>query len=375
MLASVSIRDEPVYRHRGILVDTARRYYSVDVIKKTLDVMAMSKLNVFHWHITDSQSFSMVLLSHPELAQKGAYSPLKVYYPEDIREIVEYGRVRGVRIVPEFDAPSHVAEGFQNTNLVTCSHAQPWGRYCAGPPCGQFDVTKPELYELLYEIYSEMHEMFGYPPQFHMGGDEVFVSCWNSSSEVREYMINRGWDLTESGYMQLWGYYQQTSLNLYRYVTESDVDQKPILWTSSLTEEDVIDEFLSPDDYIIQIWTTASGPSSQIPHLLEKGYDVIISNHYVLYLDCGFGNWVGSGNNWCGPYKPWHLIYDNDFRGMAGNRTSQVLGGEVCSWSEPTDEGTLDSRLWPRASAFGERLWADPETDFRGAEFRILLHR
>lgn len=132
MLAGVSIRDEPVYRHRGILVDTARRYYPVDVLKRTLDVMAMSKLNIFHWHITDSQSFAMVLLSHPELSQKGAYSPLKVYYPNDIREIVEYGRVRGVRIIPEFDAPSHVAEGFQNTNLVNCLHAQPWGRYCVG---------------------------------------------------------------------------------------------------------------------------------------------------------------------------------------------------------------------------------------------------
>lgn len=60
---------------------------------------------------------------------------------------------------------------------------------------------------------------------------------------------------------------------------------------------------------------------------------------------------------------------------MAGNRTSQVLGGEVCSWSEPTDDVTLDSKLWPRASAFGERLWSDPDTGFRGAENRILIHR
>jgi len=335
----------------------------------------MTKLNVFHWHITDSQSFALVFYAHPELSQKGAYAPHKVYHASDIKEIVEYGRVRGVRIIPELDAPAHVGEGFQNTNLVTCLHGQPWRSYCSGPPCGQFDVTKPELYELLYEMYSEMDEMFGYPHQFHMGGDEVHASCWNTSSDVREFMIDRGWDLTESDYLKLWGYFQDRNLNNYRYATDNDPDRKPILWTSTLTEEDVIDEYLSPDDYIIQVWTTGRGSSSHIPHLLEKGYDVIISNYDVLYLDCGFGNWVGSGNNWCGPYKPWHTIYENDFRGMAGNRTSQVLGGEVCSWSEPTDEGTLDSRLWPRASALGERLWADPETGFRGAEFRILLHR
>lgn len=125
-----------------------------------------------------SKSFAMALNSHPELARKGAYSPLQVYYPSDIREIVNYGRVRGVRIIPEFDGPSHVAEGFQNTNLVTCLHAQPWDGYCAGPPCGQFDPTKDELYELIRDIYSEMNDIFSHPPQFHMGGDEVYV-CSN----------------------------------------------------------------------------------------------------------------------------------------------------------------------------------------------------
>lgn len=353
----------------------------------------MSKLNVFHWHITDSQSFAMVLNSHPQLAEKGAHSPTRVYYPSDIKEIVEYGRVRGVRILPEFDAPAHVGEGFQDSNLVTCLHAQPWSRYCSGPPCGQFDPTKDELYELLRDIYSEMNEMFEEPPQFHMGGDEVWSSCWNSSSEVRSWMIDRGWELTEAGYLKLWNYFQEKALDIYRNITLDN--KRPVLWTSSLTEEEVIDEYLSPDDYVIQIWTVGTGGASQLPHLLERGYDVIISNHDVLYLDCGFGSWVGSGNNWCSPYKSWHLIYDNDFRRysnsiyklncpnhytifvfrMAGNRTSQVLGGEVCSWSEPTDEGTLDARLWPRASAFGERLWSEPNTNYRGAENRILLHR
>lgn len=128
MLSNISISDGPVYKHRGILLDTSREYYSVDAIKRTLDVMAMTKLNVFHWHIVNSQSFPMVLKSHPEIAQKGAYSPLQVYYPSDIKDVVEYGRVRGVRILPEFDAPTHAVEGFQNTNIVTCLYAQPWER-------------------------------------------------------------------------------------------------------------------------------------------------------------------------------------------------------------------------------------------------------
>lgn len=272
----------------------------------------MSKLNVFHWHIHDSTSFAMVLDSHPELSQRGAYSPSQVYYPSDIREIVEYGRVRGVRILPGFDAPGHVAEGFQDTNLLTCLHAQPWEMYCREPPCGQFDPTKDEVYDLLHDIYSEMNEVFEDPPQFHVGGDQVLASCWNTSSDVRDWMIDRGWELTEDGYLKLWSYFLEKALAIYRNITLDD--KRPILWTSSLTEEEVIDEYLSPDDYVMQVWTVGSGDSSQLPHILEKGYDVIISNNDALYLDCGFGSWTGSGTNWCSPYKPWHLIYDNDFR-------------------------------------------------------------
>ena len=75
--------------------------------------MAANKLNTFHWHITDSHSFPMYLNSLPLMHFYGAYSPDKVYKPEDIREIVEYGRIRGIRVMPEFDAPAHVGNGFQ----------------------------------------------------------------------------------------------------------------------------------------------------------------------------------------------------------------------------------------------------------------------
>lgn len=109
--------------------------------------------------------------------------------------------------------------------------------------------------------------------------------------------------------------------------------------------------------------------------LLERGYELIMSNHDALYLDCGFGLWVADGNNWCSPYKPWHAVYNNNLRNLAGEYQSQILGGEVCLWSSINDEQTLDSRVWPRASALAERLWAEPEETYRWAETRILYHR
>lgn len=145
----IYIEDKPLYPYRGILLDTSRNYISVPVIKRIIDGMSLSKLNTFHWHITDSHSFPYVSKSNPNLSRLGAYSPSKVYTPEDVNEIIQFGLERGVRILPEFDAPAHVGEGWQDTDFVTCFNQKPWQNYCVEPPCGQFDPTKSGLYDAL----------------------------------------------------------------------------------------------------------------------------------------------------------------------------------------------------------------------------------
>lgn len=331
--------------------------------------MALVKMNIFHWHITDSQSFPMFLPSHPELSSNGAYSAHKIYSPEDISDIVSYAKIRGVLVIPEFDAPSHVGEGWQDTDLVTCFNAQPWQVYCVGPPCGQFDVTKDKLYEYLDDIYNDVDEMFDHPDLFHMGGDEVKTECWNVSTELQSWMIDRGWNLETDDFMNLWGYFQDRALKIWETISESKV----ILWTSSLTDDARIGEFLNNDKYIIHIWTDGDAPI--VMELLEKGYDVIMSNSDKLYFDCGFGSWVGEGNNWCSPYKGWHRVYDNNLRNLSVGYEDQVLGAEACLWSSINDEQAMDSRIWPRLSALAERLWTDPDETFRDADPRMVLHR
>lgn len=141
--------DGPRYPYRGLLLDSGRNYIEIDAIKRTIDAMAASKLNTFHWHITDSQSFPLVSQSNPQLSKLGAYSRSQVYKPSDIAELVTFAKVRGVRVLPEFDAPAHVGEGWQDSGFVVCFNAQPWQQYCVEPPCGQFDPTKPALYDTL----------------------------------------------------------------------------------------------------------------------------------------------------------------------------------------------------------------------------------
>lgn len=216
-----------------------------------LDAMAMVKLNLFHWHITDSQSFPVVIKSHPYLSKYGSYSPTKIYTAKDIKEVVDYAYVRGVRVIPEFDAPAHVGEGWQFTNLTTCFNSQPWQMFCVEPPCGQFDPSKDKLYDILEDIYRELVDMFGNPDIFHMGGDEVSMSCWAESAELRQWMIDQGWGNELEDFMRLWGYFQRNALN--RLDKSVNGKSKIMLWTSTLTEEPYLLKYLDKERYIIQV--------------------------------------------------------------------------------------------------------------------------
>nr|QBG82656.1 beta-n-acetylglucosaminidase [Heortia vitessoides] len=367
MVRDVTITDKPVYPYRGVLLDTARNYYSVESIKKTIEAMAAVKLNTFHWHITDSQSFPFVVAKRPGLSALGALSPSKVYTKEDVRDIVRFGMERGVRVLPEFDAPAHVGEGWQDTNLTVCFKSEPWHAYCVEPPCGQLNPIKDELYTYLEDIYTEMAESFE-TDIFHMGGDEVSEKCWNTSEAIQNYMVQNRWGLDSDSFLKLWNYFQK---NAQEKAYKAFGKKIPIiLWTSSLTNYKHIEEYLNKDDYIIQVWTTGFDP--QIKGLLEKGYRLIMSNYDALYFDCGFGAWVGSGNNWCSPYIGWQKVYDNSPAVIALQHSNQILGGEAALWSEQSDSSTLDNRLWPRAAALAERLWAEPATTWKDAEYRML---
>ncbi|XP_055372401.1 chitooligosaccharidolytic beta-N-acetylglucosaminidase-like isoform X2 [Condylostylus longicornis] len=369
--AEAEIHDKPAYPHRGLLLDTSRNYFSVDSIKKTIDGMAMTKLNTFHWHITDSHSFPLVIKSRPDLYKLGAYSSRQIYTPEDVKEIVNFARVRGVRVIPEFDAPAHVGEGWQKTNMTVCFGIQPWNQYCVEPPCGQLNPTISELYDVLQDIYREMLEMFQHPDIFHMGGDEVSNTCWNTSEQIQNWMKERHWELNNDGFVQLWGHFQDNALERVDRVSESKLPI--IMWTSHLTEKEYIEKYLDKNRYIIQVWTT--GQDVKVKTLLQLGYRLILSNYDALYFDCGGAGWVNDGNNWCSPYIGWQKVYENRPKKIAGEYLNQILGSEAAIWSEQIDDTTLDARFWPRASALAERLWSDPDESWRKAESRLLLNR
>ena len=103
----IMISDEPKYNWRGLMVDTSRDYIPVKLIYETIDALMYNKMNILHWHIIDEDSFPLKLNSHPEMAQYGAFSQQEVYNTDEIKNIIQYAMVRGIRVVPELDTPGH----------------------------------------------------------------------------------------------------------------------------------------------------------------------------------------------------------------------------------------------------------------------------
>lgn len=103
VIQDATINDSPVFTHRGLLIDTSRNYIEVPLLKRIIEGLSYNKMNVLHWHITDSQSFPFVSNREPLMAIYGAYSPRKVYRPQDVQELVHYAQVRGVKLIPEID--------------------------------------------------------------------------------------------------------------------------------------------------------------------------------------------------------------------------------------------------------------------------------
>ncbi|RHY72467.1 hypothetical protein DYB38_012762, partial [Aphanomyces astaci] len=196
LVSKVTIKDSPAYKNRGITVDTARNFYSVEAVKRIIRTMALNKLNTFHWHISDSNAFPVESKTYPNLTAYGSYSASKVYTQADIRDVVKYAKTYGVRVVPELDAPAHAGSGWEwgpaagLGELTLCYGANPWFESCVQPPCGQLNPLNDNVYKVLESVHNEWLSLFD-SDVFHMGGDEVHVGCWNQSVAVYPFVKDR----------------------------------------------------------------------------------------------------------------------------------------------------------------------------------------
>uniref|UniRef100_A0A8C6LKT8 Beta-hexosaminidase subunit alpha n=1 Tax=Nothobranchius furzeri TaxID=105023 RepID=A0A8C6LKT8_NOTFU len=148
------IEDSTQFQYRGLLLDTSRHYLPVPVILKTLDAMAYSKFNVFHWHIVDDPSFPYQSRTFPNLSNKGAFHPVShVYTQSDVKRVISYARMRGIRVLPEFDSPGHT-NFWGRVKLLTRCHLHPSGTF------GPVNPALPSTYQFMASLFKEVASVF-----------------------------------------------------------------------------------------------------------------------------------------------------------------------------------------------------------------------
>uniref|UniRef100_A0A8C2WDM2 Beta-hexosaminidase n=1 Tax=Cyclopterus lumpus TaxID=8103 RepID=A0A8C2WDM2_CYCLU len=322
------IDDFPRFPFRGILLDTSRHFIPVHAILKTLDAMAYSKFNVFHWHIVDDPSFPYQSQTFPDLSRKGAFHPMThIYTQSDVRRVISHARLRGIRVLPEFDSPGHTKSwGKGQSDLLTPC-------YSGSTPSGAFGPVNPALpstYQFMATLLKEVSSVF--PDSYiHLGGDEVNFSCWKSNPDVRAFMQKMGFGVD---FTKLEAFYMENIVNITTFLNKT-----AIVW------QDVFDYHeLRSSPSVVEVWKDGCY-LCEVRRVANVGLRVILASPW--YLDQ-----PGPTHNWARFYTPLN------FSGTAEQK-KLVIGGEVCMWGEYVDATNLTPRLWPRASAAAERLWSD----------------
>ncbi|OSS52652.1 hypothetical protein B5807_02974 [Epicoccum nigrum] len=371
----VSVQDAPLYPVRGIMIDSGRNFISKKKIFEQIDGMALSKLNVLHWHIIDSQSWPLEIKAYPEMTED-AYSSNEVFSQDALREIISYAAARAVRIIPEIDMPGHASSGWGqiDQDLLTCQDSwwsnDNWATHTAVEPNpGQLDILNNKTYEVTGKVYKEIADIF--PDNwFHIGGDELFLNCNNFSSRAVEF-FNSGKTMGD-----LYQYWVDHALPNFR----AQANKTFVMWEDVVLSTDVAATGVVPKDVVLQAWNNGL---EHISNLTDMGYRVIVSSSDFIYLDCGYGGWVsndprynvminpnatdlspnfnwgGNGGSWCAPYKTWQRIYDYDFTfNLTDTQKSLVQGAIAPLWSEQVDDVVISQKMWPRAAALAELVWS-----------------
>ncbi|MDQ2770643.1 MAG: family 20 glycosylhydrolase [Bacteroidota bacterium] len=329
-LPEVDIQDQPRFAWRGLSLDAARHFLPVAVIKRNLDAMAAVKLNVLHWHLTDDQGFRVESKVFPRLHTVGSTDGL-FYTQVEVREVLAYAAARGIRVVPEFDVPSHTTSWIVAYPRLA-SNDSAYAPYRLWRTTNvAIDPTRETTYSFIDSLFTEMTTLFP-DPYFHVGGDENDGRNWRRTPRIVAWA--KAHHLTRADSLTLDKHRVQTYFNR-RVLTLLQARRKIMVgW----------DEILGPDlpkEAVIQSWRGKKG----LNEAAQLGHPALLSNGY--YLDLNYSA--------AAAYAADPLPADTP---LAPAEQKLVLGGEAAMWTEFADSILVDSRIWPRAAAVAERLWS-----------------
>jgi hexosaminidase len=330
---SVTISDSPRFVWRGLMIDAARHFQPIEVIKRNLDAMASVKLNVFHWHLTDDQGFRVESKVYPrlqELASDGLY-----YTQEQVKDIVTYASNLGIRVIPEFDVPGHASAILTAYPELSSKDGY---TYTIERFSGVFNPTlnpsKEITYTFLENLFNEIAPLF--PDEyFHIGGDENEGKHWDENEEIqafkKKHTLKNNHDL-------------QTYFNIKLEKILKKLGKKLMGWDEILTPS-------TPTTAVIHSWRGKQEglKQSTLIEAAKKGYQTVLSNGY--YIDRMLS------------VKHHYLVDPIADAVLTKEEGKRVLGAEATMWSELVTPLTIDSRIWPRTAAIAERFWSAKEVN------------
>jgi len=326
---AVSIQDKPRFAWRGLMIDSARHFQPMEVLKRNLDAMAAVKLNVLHWHLSEDQGFRVETKQFPELYQMG--SDGNFHTQTEIREIIKYAADRGIRVMPEFDMPGHATAWLVSHPEIGSGASGQTYKIERNP--GIFDPTldptNEKTYKLLEVFFKEMSALF--PDAYmHIGGDENEGKQWNANPKIQVFMREKGIKNNHE---------LQTYFNK-RLLVFLQKEGKTMMGWDEIFQPDL------PKDVVIHSWRGQKA----LAEAAKQGFQGVLSNGY--YIDLMFPA--------AQHYAVDPIAADTT---LTPEEQKRILGGEATMWSEWVSPETIDSRIWTRTAAIAERLWSPREVN------------
>lgn len=378
-----TVKDWPRFAYRGLHLDSSRHFWSVEEVKKYLDVMAIYKMNRLHWHLTDDQGWRVEIKKYPRLTEVGAFRSGTCvgkqfntsdgiryggfYTQEQIKDIVSYADALGITIIPEIDLPGHMLAALASYPELGCTGGpyDVWTRWGISPQV--LCVGKEETFTFLEGVLSEIVELF--PSEYiHIGGDECPKTEWQKCPECQAKIKELGLVSDDKA---------TAEQRLQNYVTSriqkflADKGRKVIGW------DEVLEGELAPGATVMSWRGSAGGIKAA-----KAGFDVIMTPNKFCYVDYYQLENKEAQPLAIGGYLPLSKMYSLDpYEQLDEEAQKHILGVQANMWTEyvATPEH-LEYMILPRIMALSEIQWSDPAsrdlerltTDIKGHQFRIL---
>lgn len=293
----LTIDDEPAFRWRAFMLDDARAFKGVKVVKQLLDEMAILKMNTFHWHLTEDQGWRIEIKKYPKLTEVGATRdstqlnwyesttfdgvPLTGFYTQkEIKEIVKYAADRHITIIPEIEMPGHASAAIAAYSWLGTSGEAIKVPCVFGVLSEAFNVADPKVLGFLEDVIDEVIELF--PSKIiHIGGDEVKYEQWKGSPVVQDFMKEKG--IGSPNELQVWftnHIYDYLQSKGKRMMGWNDITGDKLHHYHDSVEGDMRQKLSS--DALVQFWT---GDLELLQKAAENGHEIVNSFHEYTYLN------------------------------------------------------------------------------------------